>query len=170
MKMTVVPAQVTTVEDRIIGSLGFSQILLLVIPIFINAGIFALLPPFLGNAIYKYVLMGLVAIIFCVLAIRIKGKVLAFWLVTILRYNLRPKYYLFNKNTLAQRENYPAKKEQIEPETATAEKSKRQTTRKHLDIPATARALATLENPAAKVRFETGKKGNLHVRLTEIEE
>ena len=49
MKMTVVPAQVTTVEDRIIGSLGFSQILLLVIPIFVSAGVFALVPPFMGS-------------------------------------------------------------------------------------------------------------------------
>ena len=40
MKMTVVPAQVTTVEDRIIGNLGFSQILLLIVPVFAAAGIF----------------------------------------------------------------------------------------------------------------------------------
>ncbi len=91
MKMTVVPAQVTTVEDRIIGTLGFSQILLLIVPVFASAGIFTLLPPFMGSAIYKYVVMGVVAMIFCILAIRIKGKIVAFWLVTILRYNLQPK-------------------------------------------------------------------------------
>lgn len=168
MKMTVVPAQVTTVEDRIIGNLGFSQILLLIVPVFASAGIFALLPPFIGSAIYKYVIMGIVAMIFCILAIRIKGKILAFWLVTILRYNLRPKYYLFNKNVTALRENYPARKEQQEPEKITTKTTKK-VTRYQLDIPATAKALATLENPAARVRFETGKKGNLHVRLTEIE-
>ena len=169
MKMTVVPAQVTTVEDRIIGNLGFSQILLLVIPIFISAGIFAIVPPFMGSTVYKYVIMGVVAMIFCILAIRIKGKILAFWLVTILRYNLRPKYYLFNKNSSNLRENYPARKEQQEPEKVTATKATKQSSRHQLDIPATAMVLATLENPAAKVRFETGKKGNLHVRLTEIE-
>ena len=64
MKMTVVPAQVTTVEDRIIGSLGFSQILLLVIPIFVSAGVFALVPPFMGSAIYKYVIIGAVFMFF----------------------------------------------------------------------------------------------------------
>ena len=168
MKMTVVPAQVTTVEDRIIGSLGFSQILLLVIPIFVSAGVFALVPPFMGSAIYKYVIIGAVFMFFGVLAIRIKGKILAFWLVTILRYNLRPKYYLYNKNTESLRETYPTKKE--EPEKATTTKTQRHTARPQLDIPATARVLATIENPAAKVRFETGKKGGLHVRLTEIEE
>ena len=169
MKMTVVPAQVTTVEDRIIGNLGFSQILLLIVPVFASAGIFTLLPPFMGSAIYKYVVMGVVAMIFCVLAIRIKGKIVAFWLVTILRYNLRPKYYLFNKNVTALRENHPIRKEQQEPE-KTAPKAIKKVARRQLDIPATAKVLATLENPAARVRFETGKKGNLHVRLTEIEE
>ncbi len=170
MKMTIVPAQVTTVEDRIIGNLGFSQILLLVIPIFISAGVFAIVPPFMDSAVYKYVIIGVVAMIFCILAIRIKGKILAFWLVTVLRYNLRPKYYLFNKNSTSLRENYPARKEQQEQEKVTTAKPTKQIPRYQLDIPATAKVLATLENPAAKVRFETGKKGNLHVRLTEIEE
>ena len=169
MKMTVVPAQVTTVEDRIIGTLGFSQILLLIVPVFASAGIFTLLPPFMGSAIYKYVVMGVVAMIFFILAIRIKGKIVAFWLVTILRYNLRPKYYLFNKNVTTLRENYPIRKEQQQPE-KTSLKSTKKIARHQLDIPATAKVLATLENPAARVRFETGKKGNLHVRLTEIEE
>ncbi len=167
--MTVVPAQVTTVEDRIIGTLGFSQILLLIVPVFASAGIFTLLPPFMGSAIYKYVVMGVVAMIFCILAIRIKGKIVAFWLVTILRYNLRPKYYLFNKNVTALRENYPIRKEQQEPE-KTSPKATKKIARHQLDISATAKVLAALENPAARVRFETGKKGNLHVRLTEIEE
>ena len=170
MKMTVVPAQVTTVEDRIIGNLGFSQILLLVIPIFICAGIFALIPPFMGGAIYKYVIMGVAALIFCILAIRIKGKIVALWLVTLLRYNTRPKYYIFNKNTTTLRENYQTAKELDESETTVKAKPTKKVTLNQLDIPATARVLATIENPAARVRFETSKKGNLHVRLTEIEE
>lgn len=168
MKIAVVPAQVTTVEDRIIGSLGFSQILLLVVPVFMNAGIFVVAPPFMGGAVYKYVVMGVVAMFFCVLAIRIKGKILAFWLVTILRYNLRPKYYLFNKNVTTLREDYPMKRKQHNLQKEET-KEKVRMTRPQLDIPTTARVLATIENPAARVRFEAGKKGNLHVRLTEIE-
>ena len=170
MKMTVVPAQVTTVEDRIIGNLGFSQILLLIVPIFIAAGIFVLIPPFMGGAIYKYFIMGIAAGIFCILAIRIKDKIVALWLVTLLRYNSRPKYYIFNKNTTVLRENYQLAKEQDRPEEKIATKTAKKVTLNQLDIPATARVLATIENPAARVRFETGKKGNLHVRLTEIEE
>lgn len=169
MKIAVVPAQVTTVEDRIIGSLGFSQILLLVVPVFMNAGIFVVAPPFMGGAVYKYVVMGVVAMFFCVLAIRIKGKILAFWLVTILRYNLRPKYYLFNKNVTTLREDYPMKRKQHNLQKEET-KEKVRMTRPQLDIPTTARMLATIENPAANVRFETGKKGDLRVRFTEVEE
>ncbi len=170
MKMTVVPAQVTTVEDRIIGNLGFSQILLLVIPIFLCAGIFGFIPPFMGGAVYKYVAMAVAVIIFCILAIRIKGRIVALWVVTLLKYNTRPKYYIFNKNVTVHRENHTISKEQQESEKAAVIKPIKKALVPRLDIPATARVLATIENPAARVRFETGKKGNLHVRLTEIED
>ena len=170
MKMTVVPAQVTTVEDRIIGNLGFSQILLLIVPVFTAAGIFTLLPPFMGGALYKYVLMGVVALLFGLLSIRIKGKILASWLVTILRYNLRPKYYLFNKNVTTGRDEYHGKAVAQEAKEATEKKPVKKTSLNQLDIPTTARILATIENPATNFRLEAGKKGNLHVRFTEIED
>ena len=170
MKMTVVPAQVTTVEDRIIGNLGFSQILLLIVPVFAAAGIFLLLPPFMGGALYKYVIMGIVALLFGLLSIRIKGKILASWLVTILRYNLRPKYYLFNKNVTTGRDEYHGKAVAPEAKEATEKKPVKKTSLNQLDIPTTARILATIENPSANFRIEPGKKGNLHVRFTEIED
>lgn len=169
MKVTVVPAQVTTVEDRIVGSLGFSQLVLIVSPVFIAAALFALLPPFMGSAVYKFVIMGILAFLCCLLAIRIKGKILAAWLIVILRYNLRPKYYLFNKNVTTLREDYPVRQKKKEP-VEVPNTNKKQAIRPRLGIPETAKILATIENPAANVRFETGKKGNLHVRLTEIEE
>ena len=170
MKMTVVPAQVTTVEDRIIGNLGFSQILLLIVPVFAAAGIFVLLPPFMGGALYKYVIMGAVALLFGLLSIRIKGKILASWLVTVLRYNLRPKYYLFNKNVTTGRDEYHGKAVAPEAKEVTEKKPVKKTSLNQLDIPTTARILATIENPATNFRLETGKKGNLHVRFTEIED
>ena len=39
-----------------------------------------------------------------------------------------------------------------------------------LDSMEAAQLLAVIENPAAKLRFETTRKGALHVRLTEVEE
>lgn len=170
MKMTVVPAQVTTVEDRIIGSLGFSQILLLVVPIFISAGVFMILPPFMGSAVYKYIIMGVAVILFGILAIRIKGKIIALWLITLFRYNSRPKYYLYNKNSTTLRENYTIDKEHQELKATADNKPAKKVVKDSLDIPTTAQILATLDNPAARLRFETSKKGDLHVRLTQIEE
>lgn len=169
MKVTVVPAQVTTVEDRIIGNLGFSQLLLMVVPVFVSAALYVILPPFTGNAVYKFVVMGVLAVMCCVLAIRIRGKILGAWIVLVLRYNLRPKYYLFNKNVSTLRENYTGRQEKVQEETAPVV-AKPKSPRLKLDQPVTAKLLATIENPAAKVRFETGKRGTLHVRLTEVEE
>jgi hypothetical protein len=169
MKVTVVPAQVTTVEDRIIGSLGFSQLLLLVVPIFFSAATFAMLPPLMGYATYKVILMGLAALVCCTLAIRIKGKILAFWLVAILRYNLRAKYYVFNKNSIAHRERYDTKN--LESDEATEKtQEKRSITVPRLEFHEAAKVLATIDNPATNLRFETSKKGALYVRLTEVEE
>ena len=169
MKATVVPAQVTTIEDRIMGNLGFSQLMLLIAPIFIGAGLFAMLPPFMGASLYKYVVIGIVTTLCCILAIRIKGKIIALWLVVILRYNLRPKFYLFNKNTAALREHYATK--QDEPTEQKAEdRLKRSISVPRLEFHETAKVYATIDNPASKLRFETTKKGGLHVRLTEIEE
>ena len=170
MKMTVVPAQVTTVEDRIIGNLGFSQILLLIIPVFASAFIFGLFPPFMGGALYKYIIMASVALLFCILAIRIKGKIVANWIITISRYNLRPKYYLYNKNVTTHREEHQTKTDNQESQKITEDRPKKKLNLQQLDIPTTAKLLATIENPSANFRIEPGKKGNLHVRFTEIED
>lgn len=168
MKVTVVPAQVTTVEDRIMGSLSFSQMMLVIAPIFVSAALFAILPPAMGSSVYKYVIMAIIAALSCILAIRLKGKILALWLITILRYNLRPKYYLFNKNVMTLREEYLNAHE--EEQKTEAVKASKQAAITKLGLPETAKVLATIENPASRLRFETTKKGGLHVRLTEIED
>lgn len=168
MRRTVVPAQVTTVEDRIMGNLGFSQMMLLLVPIFFSAGVYILLPPFMGLNLAKYTAIAIVTPLFCILAIRIKGKIVAFWIATILRYNLRPKYYLFKKATAEYRELYEQKKTERE-KAKVATKTKRVTAAPKLAIHELAEVLAAIDNPAANLRFETTKKGGLHVRLTEIE-
>lgn len=169
MKATVVPAQVTTVEDRIMGNLGFSQLMLLIVPIFVGAGLFAMLPPFMVGSLYKYILISIVTTLCCILAIRIKGKIVALWLVVILRYNLRPKFYLFNKNTTAFREQHDAKQDELE-EKKPEVRLERSISIPRLEIHETAKVYAAIDNPASKLRFETTKKGGLHVRLTEVEE
>lgn len=168
MKVTVVPAQVTTVEDRIIGNLGFSQMLLLIVPVFVGGALFALLPPVMESALYKYLIMGIIALICCIMAIRIRGKILAAWLVTILRFNLRPRYYLFNKNTSGLRQDYPYTVKKTDKKQATSKRERVKLPR--LGTAETIKVLAAIENPASQLRFETTRKGGLSVRLTEIEE
>lgn len=169
MRQTVVPAQVTTVEDRIMGNLGFSQLVLIVLPIFIGVGLYLILPPVGHGSIYKYVVIGIIASLMAILAIRIKGKIILLWLVTIIRYNLRPTYYIFNKNTAMHREQY------LSHQTKTAEQTAPEKKTKTTKIPKLAfqdamNAFDVLHEPGRNVRFEMNKKGGLHVRLTEIED
>jgi len=96
MKTTIVPAQVTSHEDTISGSLTLTQIILLILPVFISAGLFALLPPTMHLKPYKIIVL----IFFClpplVLAIRIKDELIVDWLLIILRYVFRPRNYLLS--------------------------------------------------------------------------
>lgn len=103
MRTTIIPAQITTVEDKIAGNLNFTQLVLLVIPLIINCLVYTLLPERMHLNQYKVVFMLTSFFIFAVLAIRVRGKVLIHWLILIVQYNLRPKYYIFNKNDLSGR-------------------------------------------------------------------
>lgn len=168
MRATAVPAQVTTVEDRIMGNLGFSQLVLFILPIFVGAGLFVILPPVMHGSLYKYIVMAVIATISGILAIRIKGKIVLLWLITIVRYNLRPTYYVFQKS-VDHREEYRAKKPELSEETQVA-KEKTASHIPKLAFHDAAYVLETINNPDSNLRFEMTKKGGLHVRLTEVED
>lgn len=169
MRQTVVPAQVTTVEDRIMGNLGFSQLTLLVLPLFIGVGLYLILPPVGHGSVYKYAVIGIIAGLAGILAIRIKGKIILLWLITILRYNVRPSYYLFTKNTASFREQHRSAQAMATPETEKTNAPAHSALPK-LAFHDAAYALDALNEPERKVRFELNKKGGLHVRFTEIED
>ena len=168
MKVTVVPAQVTTVEDRIAGNLSMSQMMLLAIPVFGGSALFAVLPPFMGGSPYKYVLLGVLALIACGLAIRIRGKILLFWMLLIVRYNLRPTYYLYDKHTLIWREVFEPTKQQSQEQIVKVKKP-HLITLPNISTTDATHLMGIIENPAAKLRFAVNKKGALYVRITEIE-
>ena len=106
MRTTAIPAQVTTVEDRIAGNLGMSQMVLLFIPIIIGSFLYAGLPPAMHSAVYKLVLLTVLLCICCGLAVRIRGKIVLFWGIILLRYWLRPRYYVFDKRSTHGRPDY----------------------------------------------------------------
>ncbi len=98
MRTTVIPAQITTVEDKIAGSLNLTQLMLLMVPVFWTTIVYTLLTPMMHVVWYKIPLVLLVLIVSLGLAIRINGVVVFNWLFVILSYKLRPKLYVFNKN------------------------------------------------------------------------
>jgi hypothetical protein len=166
MKVTVVPAQVTTVEDRIVGSLGLSQILLLAAPIFGGSALYIILPPVMHPSVYKVVLMVAFLLLCGLLSVRIKGKILLFWLVVILRYNLRPRYYVFNKHSLHGR-SFQEATQSVATEDETTEVKRKAHRKLPLSTAEIYKVQNLLDNPAANLSFET-RKGYLYVRITEV--
>ncbi len=168
MRATAVPAQVTTVEDRIMGNLGFSQIVLFILPIFISAGLFVILPPITHGSLYKYIVMVIITIISGILAIRIRGKIVLFWLITIARYNLRPSYYVFQKSVI-HREEYKFKNIK-QPKKNNNSKKDITTIAPKLTFGDAVYVMETINNSSSNIRFEITNKGGLNVRLTEVED
>lgn len=165
MRSTVVPAQVTTVEDRIAGSLGLSQLILLITPIFLGSLLYVILPPFFGYHVYKVVLLAILAVVCGLLAVRIKGQILLLWLLVILRYSHRPRYFVHRKNSLYGR-NY-----EESPKSEPIVELKQGQVRPVRTAPVlTTAELVKVEdllaNPQANVRFTTSSKGGLRVHIT----
>jgi len=170
MRTTIVPAQVTTVEDRIAGRLGLTQMLLLIAPIFGGSAIFVVFPPFFAYAVYKVVLITCVATLSALLAIRIKGKILLFWAITLLRYNLRPRYYLFNKNSSHTREIILPADIEDEPAEETAIQTLVPVRKTSLTTAERVQIEDLLADPTADVYLTTNRKGELSVHLTEVKQ
>jgi hypothetical protein len=68
-----------------------------------TAIIYILLAPSMKLTSFKLVLIIISTATSGILALRIKDKIVAEWLGVLLKYRLRPKYYLFNKNDLTGR-------------------------------------------------------------------
>lgn len=104
MKTTVVPAQITTVEDKIAGNLNLTQIVLLVFGLIIGAAIYAGFPPKMHFGDIKVILIVIICLCFGVLSLRFNGKIVADWLIVYLRFKARPRKYIFTKNDLSHRD------------------------------------------------------------------
>ena len=167
MKVTIVPAQVTTVEDRIAGDLSVLQVGLLAVPIFGGSLLYAVLPPSMEFSLYKLMVIVFLAVVTGLLAIRIKGKIALMWVLILLRYALRPRLYLFNKNTSLYREEYLESSQETTAQVNAVERVF--TPLQNLDIHEKAYVYAAFDNSISRLRFETTKKGGLNVRVTKVE-
>jgi hypothetical protein len=169
MKRSTVPAQITTVEDRIFGGLTPQQLALLMAPFLLGFVMFALMPPNFHLTPYKLTVVVALEVICAALSARIKDKILLYWLITIVQYNLRPRLYVFDKNDPFLRPTYESPKEDAKG----AAKKKQDKAVKVAEVPRIAlhdavRAEAAMLDPRAKMRFETGKDGKLNVIIQEI--
>ena len=104
MRTTIIPAQITTVEDKIAGSLSMSQIFLMISPVLWATLVYTVFFPQMKLSAYKMPLILIASLICLILAVRIKEKIVLEWISVIFRYKRRPKYYVFNKNSLVERQ------------------------------------------------------------------
>lgn len=167
MKSTVVPAQVTTVEDKIAGNLTFNQMLLMTTPVFVSGVIFAFLPPFMSLSGYKLLIAASFAMLCLTLAIRIKGRIVLSWITVLSKYNLRPRLYTFNKNDSHLRNTYTEADEAVE-HRPTELKAQKKLNKLKLPMKKVVWAEQVVSNPEAKLEFKTTRKGDLRVYIQEI--
>src|SRR5665213_1003452 len=162
MKVSVVPAQITTVEDRIAGNLSFTQILLLSIPQFFVAILFVLIPPVGHFSILKLVISLVIIGCSSTLAIRINNKILLDLLKLRISYFVRPHIYVYKKQTqLLDVEYQPLVYKAKVQKTANI-------VRTELTSPAKNRSYKLLSSSSYSVLFKT-KEGGLSVEVTSVE-
>jgi hypothetical protein len=168
MKTATVPAQVTSVEDKIAGNLTLQQMVLLASPVFIDFALYVLLPTAMKLNTYKLILMVLVALTMNTLAIRFKSKLFLAWAITIFKYNKRPRYYVYNKNNSYLRIETNTPMDEPELKTNVNIEQSVFPIMPRLSQEDIFRLEGILANPSANLRFATNRKGGLHVSITEI--
>ena len=170
MRTTVIPAQITTVEDKIAGSLNLTQIIILMIPVIWTTVVFSILPPRLHFTWYKFPIILIVLFTCLILSLRIRGNVVLNWLVVLLRYNTRAKYYLFNKNDSYLRDIVlPESKRETTKLTRRAQaKKEAQRLSPSIAIAELIKAEKLLKNGKYSIIFRQ-KKGGLNVAFEQIQ-
>lgn len=168
MKRSIVPAQITTVEDQIVGGLSPQQLALLIFPFCLGFVAFAVMPPNFHLASYKIGIVVFLEVIGAALSIRVKEKMLLHWIITVVRYNVRPRYYVYDKNDSYLRDEIPSgvkhadmPEQQIAVENSVVQQSK-------LKLADVVKLEEIMADPRANLRFKTGKDGKLNVVIQEI--
>ena len=171
MRTTVIPAQITTVEDKIAGNLNLTQIVILMVPVFWTAVVYAIFLPVMRLSLYKLPVILVVLVVCLILSLRIKGKVVVEWLAVLLRYHFRPKYFLFDKNDPYLRTlDLPVfeKKPMHIPRYKVVKKEIKNTV-SIFNLGDTIKFDNLLGNPGYSVRYKSGKKGGINVAFEKIQ-
>jgi hypothetical protein len=99
MRITTIPAQITTVEDRLTANLSMTQFFILIISCLLGLIIFLLIPPWLKISYLKLIIL-LPFFLISTLAIRIKDQLLITTLKIMIDYQLRAHIYVLDKTIL----------------------------------------------------------------------
>lgn len=167
MRISIVPAQITTVEDKIAGNISVQQAVLLGVPILIGFIIALVFPPSGQFVAYKITIVIGLFVICGSLAIRIKDRIVAKWVKLFVVYYARPLYYVYDKNSTYLRDHE-------EPKTTIQAVEEVQPVSKPIILTnnISPKEYVRLEQFATDVRagmkFEVGKKGELNVHITEV--
>jgi len=98
MKTTIVPAQITTIEDKIIGNFNVTQIFLFLIAVTTSLGIYVIVPISFQVSHVKGVLILCAATTNLFLALRIQRRLVVTWINIFVKYLLRPSRYVWSKH------------------------------------------------------------------------
>ncbi|MBU0923090.1 PrgI family protein [Patescibacteria group bacterium] len=162
MKTTVIPAQITTVEDKIAGNLNLTQIVLLLSSLFIGTFVYTVLPNKMEFTAYKIPLIIFEFALFAGLSIRIKERIVLQWLIVFIRYWMRPRIYVFNKNELYLR-NVERRNKKSDKSALSLAKQKPKDKKESKEAPS--EILAPLSEKQKKFGFKLGKKGKLNLAV-----
>lgn len=168
MKSTIVPAQITTVEDKIAGNLSFSQLMLLMAPVLMSGLLFIVLPPFIHVTYLKLFIGGCLLLVGATLAIRYRGELVIHRLISRISYNLRPKYYVYDKNDRYLRYE-PTVMIPEAPSVAQIPDEVEDFIAQLISMPERVRLESALTDPRARLQFMV-KKGGLYVGINEIKD
>jgi len=168
MRRSIVPAQITSVEDKIAGNISVSQGILMGIPIVGAFAIATLLPPHGQFVDYKYGIIACLVVLFGMLAVRISGRIIFDWIGVLVRYGQRPRYYVHGMNSLAHRVT-PGAQKQNSDERSSALVDTPEKIPKGVVSDTDMLRFQRFADSSSSMAFEIGKKGALHVRVREKE-
>ena len=98
MRSTIVPAQITSVEDKITSFLNLKQIVILIINLVLIMIQFLVIPPFVKFSLLKVLLAFILSALLIPMTFKYKEIILLDHLVLIISYKLRPKTYVLIKD------------------------------------------------------------------------
>ncbi len=162
MRTTVIPAQITTVEDKIAGNFNLTQIILLLASLFVGTFIYAAFPPKLSFSLYKIILIAINLLVFFTLSLRIKGRVVFNWIFILSSYYFRPKYYVFNKNDLYLREIIEEIPQKAKKKATAKQINKNEAKLKTLTNKDLGLLQRLIHDPKAKLIFRFNKEGDMN--------